>query len=155
MLVVAAGGGWSSFNRKFDELGRYAALHPDAAGLADWDAYRWILANTKPNDTFVTPLDAAGEDPAAFAVYAAGRKLVAAPPVFSNPYVLWEPREAQRQQIVQAVTGEANSTPLCQYKDGTLWVLLPVGAAADEGLLEAVHSTKHHTIYRVRRDQCA
>jgi hypothetical protein len=86
----------------------------------------WILANTRPNDTFATPLAFDWADPAPFAVYAAGRKLVAAPLLHSNPYVLWEPREARRRQIPEAAAGDVPATPFLQ----TRWWCV-VGITAD------------------------
>ncbi len=105
VLALAAVGGWSVLNRKWDAEARHRVLHTaDGGGLIDLDAYRWILANTRPNDTFATPAADLG-DPAAFAVYAAARKLVAAEEMHSNPYVLWEAREARRRQILEAASG--------------------------------------------------
>lgn len=48
VLALAAIGGWSLLNRKFDAGQRHEALR----GEFDLDAYRWILANTRPSDTF-------------------------------------------------------------------------------------------------------
>jgi hypothetical protein len=155
VLVLAAVCGWSLLDRKFDAGQRQEAAHADGGGSIDLDAYRWILANTRPNDTFATPLAFAWADPAAFAVYAAGRKLVAAPLLHSNPYVLWEPREARRRQILEAAAGGVPATPLCRNDNGTLWVLEPIDSAIDEGRIEAAYSTGHHIIYRVRAGLCA
>jgi hypothetical protein len=154
-LAVAAVGGWSLLNRKFDAgVRHYATAHPDGGMFIDLDAYRWILANTRPEDTFATPVAFAWADPAAFAAYAAGRRLVALPSLFSNPYVLWEPREAQRQRILEAATGDAPPTPLCESRRGTLWVLLPIGTAVDDSRVELVYSTTRYTIYRVHGGLC-
>jgi len=155
VLAVASVGGWSLLNRKYDTVTRYAAVaHADGGALIDLDAYRWILANTRPNDTLATPLASDWGDPAAFAAYAAGRKLVALPLLHSNPYLLWEPREARRQQILKAATGDAPPTPLCEYHGGTLWVLLPIGTPVDERRVESIYSTKRYTFYQVRSGLC-
>lgn len=100
------------------------------------------------------PIASDAGDPAANVVYAAARKLVAVPLLHSNPYVLWEPREARRRQILEAAAGGVPPTPLCQYHGGTLWVLLPIGAAVDESRAEPVYSTKRYTVYRVYRGLC-
>ena len=74
----------------------------DAAPAIDLVAYHWILANTSPDAVFDTavPTDLASPfDPGAFAVLAAGRKLVALHTLFSNPYVPWAPRERLRAEI--------------------------------------------------------
>ena len=154
VVVLAAVGGWSLLNRKLDAELRHKAQARDGGRSIDLDAYRWILTNTQPNDTFATPLAFDWADPAAFAVYAAGRKLVAVPLLHSNPYVLWEPREARRRQILEAAAGGVPPTPLCEYDSGTLWVLLPIGAPVDESRVETVYSTNLYIVYRVRSGLC-
>jgi hypothetical protein len=156
VLTVATVGGWSLLNRKYDTGARYyaAAVRADGGVSIDLDAYRWILANTRPDDTFATPLASDWGDPAAFAAYAAGRRLVALPLLHSNPYVLWEPREARRQQILEAATGYAPPKPLCEYHNGALWVLLRVGVPVDERRVEAIYSTKRYIFYRARGGLC-
>jgi hypothetical protein len=154
VLALAAAGGWSLLNRKFDAEQRAEALQADGGLAIDLDAYHWILANTQPSDTFATPLLADALDPAAFAVYAAARKLVAAPTLHSNPFVLWEPKESQRRQILQAAMGGGSATPLCEYRGGRLWVLLPIDAAVDKSRVESVYSTGSYTVYRVRGGVC-
>jgi hypothetical protein len=155
VIALAAAGGWSLLNRKFDAgQRRYALEGSDGGWSIDLDTYHWILANTRPNDTFATPLSLDWGDPAAFAAYAAGRKLVALPLLHSNPYLLWEPREARRQQILEAASGGTPPTPLCEYHGSTLWLLLPTGAAVDESRVKPVYSTERYTFYRVRDGLC-
>jgi hypothetical protein len=155
VVVLAAVGGWFLLNRKLDAELRHKALQARDGGRSiDLDAYRWILANTRPNDMFATPLASDWADPAAFAVYAAARKLVAVPALHSNPYVLWKPREARRRQILEAAEGGVLPTPLCEYHGGTLWVLLPNGAAVDASRVETVYSTERYIVYRVRAGLC-
>jgi hypothetical protein len=153
-LALAAAGGWSLLTRKFDSEQRAEALEADGGFDIDLDAYHWILANTQPNDTFATPLLHEARDPAAFAVYAAARKLVAAPMLHSNPYVLWEPKEAQRRRILQAALGGGPATPLCESASGRLWVLLPIDAAVDKSRVESVYSSGNYAVYRVRGGVC-
>lgn len=155
VLAVVSVGGWSLFNRKYDTVARSTAVaHPDGGPLMDLDAYRWILANVRPNDTFATPITADWEDPAAFAAYAAGRNLVALPSLFSNPYVLREPREALREHILEAATGDAPPAPLCEHHSGALWVLLPIGTPVDEMRVERIYSTTRYSFYQVRNGVC-
>ncbi len=155
VLVVVSAGGWSFLSRKYDAVTRDAALaQADGGALLDLDAYRWILANVPPNDTLATPLASDWGDPAAFAAFAAGRKLVALPLLHSNPYVLWEPRDARREQILKAATGDAPPALLCGYPGGTLWVLLPIGTPIDERRVESIYSTKRYTFYQVRNGLC-
>jgi hypothetical protein len=155
VLAVVSAGVWSFLSRKYDAITRYAAVaHADGGELVDLDAYRWILANVRPNDTLATPLAFDWGDPAAFAAYAAGRKLVAVPLLHSNPYVLWEPREARREQILKAATGDAPPAALCEYHGGTLWVLLPIGTPVEEMRVERIYSTGRYTFYQVRNGVC-
>jgi hypothetical protein len=154
VLAFAAIGAWSFLNRPFDAGARHQALRADGGMSIDLEAYRWILANTRPNDTFATPLLSDSADPAAFAVYAAARKLIALPELHSNPYTLWEPREARRRQILEATAGGAPLTPPCEAHGGTLWVLLPIGASFDKSRVETVYSTERYTVYRVRGNLC-
>ena len=90
--VIAAGivGMW---------LRQYDAIARDATPAIDLAAYRWVLANAPPDTLFVTAIPTDRDspfDPAAFAVLAAGRKLVELHTLFSNPYVAWAPREVLR-----------------------------------------------------------
>ena len=155
VLAFTVVSSWWLLNRKYDASARYRAVsHPNGGEAVDLDAYRWILANTRPDDAFATPLAFDWADPGAFAAYAAGRKLVALPSLHSNPYVLWEPREARRQQILEAATSDAPPRPLCEYHRGALWVLLPLGSPVNERRVETVYSTERYTIYRVLSGLC-
>jgi len=114
----------------------------------DWDAYRWIIANTAPGDTFVTD----GSDPAAFSVIPAGRALVAAPVLHSSPYVNWRVRESHRQELLAAATGHATPTQLCA--NDPLWLLLPVATNVDMDTVETIFTTQQHVIYWTIRRLC-
>jgi hypothetical protein len=72
----------------------------------------------------------------------------------SNPYVLWEPREARREQILNAAAGVAPQAALCEYPGGTLWVLLPIGTPVNETRVESIYSTRRYTFYQVRGGLC-
>lgn len=152
ILAALAFGVWSFLNRKFDTDRRREGLLADGGFWIDLSAYRWILANTRPDDTFATPLELPFGDPAAFAAYTAGRKLVALPLLHSNPYVSWEPRDERRRQILEAAAGVGTPTPLCY--GGVLWLVLGVNTAVDKSRVEAVYSTGRHIIYRVRSGVC-
>jgi hypothetical protein len=58
--------------------------------------YMWILENTSPNDVFL-----ASHDVGLFAVGAAGRKVVALHSVHSNPYVSYEQRTSDRDEMFE------------------------------------------------------
>jgi len=142
------------------EKRREALARPEA--VLDAKAYRWLLQNTTPQDLFVTPLPppeavlfAIG--PATGAVMAAGRHLVAAPELHSNPYLDWSPREAHRLAYLQ---GFENGGPqLCAFaaeaKPGTAYFLLPLGGRPAAAALEEVTRTGQHVLYRVRPGMCA
>src|ERR1700722_15388351 len=57
-----------------------------------WTAYSWVTRHTGPEDLFVTELQHASLNPASLAVMAAGRRSVALPETYSNPYVEWQAR---------------------------------------------------------------
>jgi len=152
LLAAIASGAWSFLNRKFDTERREEALLADGGWWIDLSAYRWILANTRADDTFATPLELPWSDPAALAAYTAGRKLVALPSLHSNPYVPWEPRDERRRQILEAAAGVGPPTPLCH--GGVLWVVLPINTTVDESRVEAAYSTGRRIIYRVRSGVC-
>lgn len=92
------------------------------------------------------------------AVIAAGRNLVASPPLHSNPYVPWEPREALRRAYLAAATGTGPPEALCEAPiapaTAGLWIILPKDAEVAAGRLEAVASTVAGTIYRIAPDLC-
>ncbi len=117
----------------------------DAAPEIDLAAYRWVLANTPPDALFVTaiPTDLASPfDPAAFAVLAAGRKLVALHALFSNPYGPWAPREALRA----AARADAACHP-------ATWAIVPL-AAEPSPRATIVTQTAQHRIEMLDRSGC-
>ena len=111
----------------------------------DLAAYRWILTNTPPDTLFVTavPTDLASPfDPAAFAVLAAGRKLVALHTLFSNPYVPWAPRELLRASaLAQVSCGKA------------LWAIIPIADASTQSAT-IVTQTAAHRIEKLDPSGC-
>ncbi|MEO8359387.1 MAG: hypothetical protein ABI672_05100 [Vicinamibacteria bacterium] len=97
-------------------IGMAAVLAPSFAGRADlvssrhrarkfaskpgWDFARaWIRENTHRDDVFL-----ASDEMALFVVGPAGRKVVAVGPVFSNPYVRWEPRAVARDAMFESLS---------------------------------------------------
>jgi hypothetical protein len=82
----------------------------------DFELYQWVIANSNQTDLFVTDLPDETHDPAAFAVFAAARRLVAAPAVQSNPFLNWEERNRRRSSYyVAAITeSDASHAKLCQ-----------------------------------------
>jgi hypothetical protein len=127
----------------------------DTPGLFDPALYRWIVANAAPDDLFATSRITFWGDPRAFAVIAAGRKLVAAPEPHSHPFVPFAPRERQRLAILAAAQGTGPVAPLCEAASGrTLRVVLPREEATAPGRVEAVTRTEISAVYRVAPGAC-
>jgi hypothetical protein len=160
-LVAAVTGvvvGAAAFlSRPYDAALRAAALdHPDGYTM-DVAAYRWVLANTEPRDLFVTRPSEGGSllDPAVFTVLASGRAAAALPPVFSNPYVRWEERDALRRRFLAAVASDGGGVAMpCVLPGQAVWLLLPVGSAVDPARARSVFSSRSHTISRVSAPTC-
>lgn len=161
ILVILAGAGWF-LNRPYD---RYARAQSQRDGVYfDLAAYRWILANSHPTDLFITDLAAPEkDDPAAISVIAAGRRLVAAPILHSNPYVDWRERDARRRRLLAALTeGATTATPRgdpCDLAgvDGAgaaIWLLLPKSVVPAESLAAPVFDSGHFTIFRLIASPC-
>jgi hypothetical protein len=160
VLLAAGAGVGSMLNRPYDRISRQQA---ERDGV-DFDraAYGWVLAATRPADLFVTEHKTDWGDPAAFSVFAAGRRLVAAPKQHSNPYVAWEPRNARRLRYL-AAADEGDAAAFCdlvreaaEAEGGRAWLLLPNGRAVAEGAgVEPIFRSAYHTAYRVEPDGCA
>ena len=131
-------------------LRRLGSVHPEL--VLDRAAYEWILANTRPDDLFVTelPPNPADMGPGAATVSAAGRRLVAPPEMHSNPYVAWQPRNARRLEALRRgadlcpLVREALTPPpsCCCPPTGTIGGVTPV------------FSSPFNTIYAVPRSVC-
>ncbi|HYI83107.1 MAG TPA: hypothetical protein VEX11_07855 [Acetobacteraceae bacterium] len=149
-------GGTLFLSRPYDRALRALALdHPDGYTI-DLAAYRWVLANTAPGDLFVTRPSEGGSllDPAVFTVIASGRAAAAVPPVFSNPFVRWEERDALRRRFLSAVSDAGTPMP-CAPAGQPVWLMLPVGSAVDPGRASPVFEGRRHTISRVAAPACA
>ena len=123
----------------------------------DIASYHWIIVHTRPRDLFVTRLRT--ED-AVFAVLSAGRRLVAAPLLFSNPYVDWVSREERRVRFIAAISGQ-NADPqgaLCDLlteTDGnTPFFLLPSEDLVNTHALALVWHGPYNSVYRVNPVTC-
>jgi len=130
-------------------LRRIGSIHPER--VLDRGAYDWILANTRPDDLFVTelPPNPADMGPGAATVIAAGRRLVAPPEMHSNPYVAWEPRNAQR---LDALRPDADLCPVLRDAAATTFLLLPAGREVSRAT--PVFRSPFNTIYQVPRGVC-
>lgn len=117
-------------------------------------AYEWVRANTTPEDVFLTT----DSHLSMFVVAQAGRKLVAAPPTFSNPYVPLEPRVEAQDAILDAMlTGDKGRLETLAAEYGLSYIV----AAGDmrEALteiappqLQAMYSAGDVSIYQLQRE---
>jgi hypothetical protein len=124
----------------------------------DIEAYNWIVTHTRPSDLFVT----ADSDSAVFAVMAAGRRLVAAPEVFSNAYVAWASRDARRLRFIAAIGSQkaASSGTLCDLlvetrKGNKAFFLLPNEELVNTDALEIVWHGNYHSLYSAKFITCS
>ena len=127
----------------------------------DSEAYRWILANTEPTDLFVTSPVADWEEPQAFAVMAAARRLLVPPELHSNPYVTWVDRDERRRRYVAAATAPTPATAhaLCDLvseagQGDSAYFLLPNDVAVESPALAPAFHGKYSSIYRVKAGSC-
>ncbi len=143
LALLLLAGGVMLWGRPYDATARASAAPFDRA------AYQWVLANTQPSDTVVTAgrTDRDGDfDPAAFAVMAAGRHLLAVNTLFSNPYLDWPAREAARQQALAWIAGAAGDGPCALAR----WAMLPEAVPVAAERAQLVAETPVDRIFRLR-----
>lgn len=146
--------------RPFDDSMRQRAL--DLGATFDWGAYSWVTRHTGPLDLFVTELPDTSLNPASLAVMAAGRRSVALPETYSNPYVEWRVRNRLNMAFLaaaQAPPGRA-SAALCDLLDevtagANAYVILPNEAAVASRALRRDSVGETSTIYRVMAGACS
>jgi hypothetical protein len=159
-LAIAAGAlGCVVFLARSDDARiRLRALE----GIGDVETYFWLVDHTRPQDLVVTELRNDWADPAGLAALAAGRRMVAPPEVFSNPFFPLQPRNLRRLAYLAAAAGKADAEEpsLCDLVEeagpnADAYVILPndtpvVGANA---LIPVFHGGIS-TIYRAARTGC-
>lgn len=95
---------WPSYSRRFD----FTTARDEAIGFqerADYlVAYRWMLANTKPTDVF---LSLTGDLDLSIVGPADRKTVVTCQPEFSSPYVDWKSRSATAANIVEQLAHAA------------------------------------------------
>ncbi len=145
---------WFMDDRRFDARSREAALQRAEYWFVDLGVYQWVLRNTRPGALFAVEIEGDWRSPAAFAVMAAGRGLVAAPELFSHPYLDWRAREALRRSLIVAVTrSEAEPVP-CEMARAGLWFVLTADSVVVPDRAEAQFSTGHYSVYRATTGAC-
>jgi hypothetical protein len=144
--------------RPSDDSMRQRAL--DLGATFDWGAYSWVTRHTGPQDLFVTELADTSLNPASLAVMAAGRRSVALPETYSNPYVEWQSRNRLNLEYLaaaQAPAGQASA--LCNLlgetaKGANAYVILPNEEAVASTALRRDSVGETSTIYRVTAAAC-
>jgi hypothetical protein len=122
----------------------------------DFELYQWVIANSNQGDLFVTDLPDEEHDPAAFAVFAGARRLVAAPAVQSNPFLNWEERNRRRNNYyVAAITeSDASHAKLCRLVQeagpgSRAYVVIPNNLQASSILGYPLFRSRTNAVYLV------
>jgi hypothetical protein len=155
VMLVAGVAGFAM--RPYDRFAREMGVRHIDRLVMDRAVYRWVLGHVPPNGLFVTGGEGrmGGDlDPAAFAVMAAGRKLVATDEVFSNPYVDWASRDAARRTAIAWLMGE-DPLPRCADFATGLWAVLGRDVRVQPERATAVFESGMHRVYRVIQGECA
>ena len=133
--------------RPYDRLARASEPPIDLAGD------QWIRHHTAPSAVFVTALPTdrdADFDPAGFAVMAAGRQLLGAHTLFSNPYLPWAPREALRQQTLGWIEGHGRPSRC----GPDIWAIVPRDVVLAPARTHPVFLTQFHRIANLDPAAC-
>ena len=144
--------------RPMDQQMRERAI--DMRNRVDLDMYQWLLANTRPDALFVTDISTdAVHDTAAMAVLAGGRKSVALPFTFSNPYVDWQVRERREEAYLAAASTQNDKAALCRLRaeagDGNIaYVALAAATQTRIEGLQPVFRSRQNTVYAVTQAVC-
>jgi hypothetical protein len=145
--------------RPMDEQMRQRAM--DMRNRVDLELYEWLLTNTGPDALFVTDISTnAVHDTAAMAVLAAGRKSVALPFTYSNPYVDWQTRKQREEAYLAAALSEKDQLTLCPLlpeagRGNRVYIALASGTNAPPGQLQPVFRSKQNSVYSVMPSVCS
>lgn len=143
------------FMQPMDRQMRARAI--DMRSRIDLQLYGWLLARTRPDALFVTDVATdAVHDSAAMAVLAAGRRSVALPFTYSNPYIDWRTRKARADAYLTAIRSGPGPAALCELIDEAgpghdAFVALEAGSPAPAAL-PVVIRTRQNSLYSVPSD---
>lgn len=141
VFAALAVGMWSFLHREYDE----SALQYKF----DREAYRWVLANTRPSNIFVT------DDNSGWAAIAAGRRMVAIPALFSNPFVDWTARDERRRAYLDAASRDGDGDRrLCDFENQEAYLLVPHSFQVRSSRVRVVYVSTIHTVYRISTEDC-
>ena len=145
--------------RPMDEEMRQRAI--DMRARIDLDLYGWLLRSTAPGALFVTDISTnAVHDTAAIAVLAAGRKAVALPFTYSNPYIDWQTRKQREEAYLSAAISGRDPQLLCRLLaeaggGNRAYIALAPGSQVPPGQLQPVFRSKKNDVYSVTPAVCA
>ncbi len=132
----------------------------DMRNRFDVELYRWVLTHTPPNALFVADVSTNGvHDTASSAILAAGRKSVALPFTFSNPYEDWETRRDRSDTYLAAARSGSDNRTLCRAltesgPGNSFYIALTPGDRYSAEALQPVFHTAQNTLYSVRPSVC-
>jgi hypothetical protein len=144
--------------RPIDQQMRDRAL--DMRNRIDVPLYQWLLTHTPPSALFVADVSTDGvHDTASTAVLAAGRKSVALPFTFSNPYVNWETRRDRSEGYLAAALSGKDAASLCRLlaeagPGNRVYIALGLGTDAPPGQLQPVFRSNQNSVYSVAPSVC-
>jgi hypothetical protein len=159
VVLAAISVGVQSFSyHRYDQQARQVGV-TDGREF-DAQAYRWVLASTAPQDVFVTELESELQNewhaPAAFTVLAAGRQVVAAPVLFSNPFVDWMARDARRRLYLNAASRDGNGDGrLCDLQGQHAYLLVQRDFEVRSPRLQPVYASPYLAAYRISTEECS
>jgi hypothetical protein len=144
--------------RPMDEQMRQRAI--DMRNRVDLELYEWLLTSTRPDALFVTDISTnAVHDSAAMAVLAAGRKSVALPFTYSNPYIDWQTRKQREETYLAAALSGTDKDTLCRLLAETgrsrrVYIALAPETGAPSDQLQPVFRSDRNRVYGVVESVC-
>jgi hypothetical protein len=144
--------------RPIDQQMRERAI--DMRNRVDLELYEWLLTSTRPDALFVTDISTnAVRDSAAIAVLAAGRKSVALPFTYSNPYIDWQTRKQRDAAYLAAALSGQDQRTLCPLlaeagPGNPVYIALASGTNAPRGHLQPAFRSNQNSVYSVMPSVC-
>jgi hypothetical protein len=125
-LSVAVGFAYGSYQSRSDFISERANARrmfsaPDLRAM-----YSWIVTSTNRSDVFIAP-----HNLGLSVIGTAGRKVVALDPVFSNPFVNWDQRSLDQEEMLRSLNGgdwTAFSTVAARYHVRYIATSVPLSA---------------------------
>jgi hypothetical protein len=163
VTIVAASGALALacgvlFFRPLDQQMRERAI--DMRTRVDLELYQWLLTSTQPGALFVTDISTnAVHDSAAMAVLAAGRKSVALPFTYSNPYIDWQARKQRGEAYLAAALSGKDQWTVCPLlseagRGNRVYIALASGTNAPTAQFQPVFRSNQNSVYSVMPSVC-